>query len=275
MGCELVVVFTAVGSCGGLRWGVMSANTTGPFPPTSLSDGVHDPAGGNHREKHWGGDADFGCAQVVVVPGSPVLIPSLGVGDDESARVLQLVYSVVSQCVAQARRVVIVGSANPRWFTKHTGSFRAWGAREVSDRGQGAQVMSAGNYLPELMARFFLGEAESQVDMVCEHIPQLQAGDCVLVVVDGSAGLTTKAPLSLLPHASACHEWCCSLLAHGAASIRMSEAELADAGVVEPTLWRELCQLSEQVRSARLIHADSSLGVGRYLSVWEVETTAE
>ncbi|WP_255365917.1 hypothetical protein [Corynebacterium sp. NML130628] len=89
-----------------------------------------------------------------------------------------------------------------------------------------------------------------------------------VVVIDGPAGLTVRAPLSLLPSAHHVHEQLQLLLA-GKEHQQIGEGEMMRAGVVEPQLWRELQTL--QPESAMLLDTDDSLGVGRYVAYWEVE----
>ena len=82
-----------------------------------------------------------------------------------------------------------------------------------------------------------------------------------VVVVDGPAGLTPRAPLALVPGALETHEAIVRWLDGG-------EAVLVDTQVLEPELWRELAGLER--KDARLIDADDTLGVGRYVAEWSV-----
>ena len=87
-----------------------------------------------------------------------------------------------------------------------------------------------------------------------------------VVVADGSAGLTERAPLALVPEAQEAHEWCEEVLM-GASASKAGEW-LSQRGVVEPALWEELAGL--QPKKAQLLATDATLGVGRYVAGWEV-----
>ncbi|MGO2573745.1 MAG: hypothetical protein ACTH8I_07015, partial [Corynebacterium casei] len=103
------------------------------------------------------------------------------------------------------------------------------------------------------------------------HIGELNSEALTIIVVDGSAGLTARAPLALLDSAEEINQWCQEVLSGNNAQVgteAISEHKLVDAGVVEPQLWQELAAV--QPRKAELIDVDVTLGVGRYVAAWEV-----
>lgn len=153
--------------------------------------------------------------------------------------------------------VEIVRPCNASERTELAGSFAAWGAPQVQ--------VGAGNYLPELVARYALAPYEPEVREVREHIGVPEPDVLTVVVVDGSAGLTARAPLALIESAPELHRALQQFVAGERSQLPEGMEQL---GVLEPGLWRELASLDAR---RQLLHADDSLGVGRYVGLWEVE----
>ncbi|WP_342319899.1 hypothetical protein [Corynebacterium mayonis] len=188
---------------------------------------------------------------VVIMPGAPALVAELAPAHGPAEKLRQAVRSA-----AQGWQVVeIVGSRDPRWLTSHEGSFAAWGAPQVRVGG--------GSYLPELVARYVLG-AVHVLDSRA-HIGSLNPDALTVVVADGPAGLSPRAPLAFIDEAFAAHRDIQSFLAGGDLHNPQS---LAAAGVVEPELWAELARLNPS--KAEVLAVDNSLGVGAYVAAWEV-----
>nr|VDG63451.1 Uncharacterised protein [Streptococcus thermophilus] len=184
---------------------------------------------------------------LLVVPGSPALVAELSPRDAAGRAIVAKARELTA---GDTRAIEIVGSRDPRWRTEHTGSFRAWGA-DVHVGG--------GNYLPELIARYiFPGRT---IVNSREHIQPLNPDALTVVVVDGSAGLTPRAPLALISGAAETHRAMSAFL-DGTGEL---PAELP--GVMEPGLWEELGVLEA---SKSVLVSDDSLGVGRFLAAWEV-----
>lgn len=196
---------------------------------------------------------------LVVMPGSPALVPELSPGDAAGTGLLRALRTLLIDAAAVHRRIELVGSRDQAWYTALAGSLRAWGAPEVN--------VGMGHYLPELVQRYALGEAASQVTDVRGSLGQIDPGVLTLLALDGSAGLDPRAPLADLPAAPAVDQWCRAVLAGQRPAVKSAE-ELCAAGVIEPASWLELAAL--QPRSAELIQADTTLGVGRYLAGWEI-----
>ncbi|MEH0146296.1 hypothetical protein V6D40_01285 [Corynebacterium sp. Q4381] len=186
-------------------------------------------------------------ATVLIMPGSPALVPELAPADEASARLL-----AAAREAARAHRgpVDIVTTLDEASYTAHTGSFHAWGAPHVTVGG--------GNYLGELLARYVAGDREYRETR--EHVEPLDPDALTIVVVDGPAGLTARAPLALQPGAQATHEGLERFIAGGALGG-------LEGGVDKQLLWRELAQLTP--KRAELIASDATLGVGRYVGVWQ------
>ncbi|WP_245802218.1 hypothetical protein [Corynebacterium pacaense] len=203
---------------------------------------------------------------MIFMPGSPALVPDLAPADPAGPGLLAQLRQEIEGAVADAgSTVVIVGSHGEQMRTGDRGSFRAWGAPQVN--------VGRGNHLPELLARFALGP---YADRVCGFVPTLasisdgaDSPAVVIAVVDGSTGLSERAPSALLPGAAEVDTWCRDLLAGKRVGSRSAE-DLKVAGIREPALWVEAQRLQPQVTAARLVAADVSLGVGRYVAVWQL-----
>lgn len=204
-------------------------------------------------------------APVIVMPGSPSLVPQLVPLDVMGAEML----TALRQCVAdvmvkyQPAGIDIVGSQDARWYTARTGDFGAWGAPEVKVGG--------GNHLAELVARFMLQGVEAAQGLSITSrgtLGTLNPDALTVVCLDGSAGLNVRAPLTLLEQGPWAHQWCTEMAA-GRQPAAPAADRLREAGVIEPDLWLELAGIAP--RTAQLLAADDSLGVGRYAALWEVE----
>ena len=182
-----------------------------------------------------------------IVPGSPAL--ALSPSDAASQRLLQAVRALAE--TAGGRAIDIVCSQDERWYTAHTGSFAAWGGPEITVR--------AGNHLGELVARFALGDPE--VREVRGEIGTPDPDVVTVVVLDGPAGLTPRAPLALVDGAPEYHRRLCGWLDGG-------QPEVVDKQLLEPALWHELAAL--RPHKATLLDHDDTLGVGRYVAEWSV-----
>lgn len=191
---------------------------------------------------------------VLIMSGSPSQVAPLAPGDQEAAQLRQRTRGL-AQRLAQGRAVELVSSQDRRWHTRHTGSFRAWGAPLTT--------VGAGNHLAELVHRYVTG---LRVDSAREGIGKINPQALTVVVVDGSAGMTARAPLALIDSAGDVDKWCRALLS-GQPS-RYDRQALVAGGIVEPDVWLELADM--EPAHADLWHADTTTGVGRYLATWEV-----
>lgn len=200
------------------------------------------------------GGVNKASASLLVVPGSPALVRELAPSDEPSQRLLQTVREISSNL---PNTMEIVCSHDRKWATAQPGSFGAWGAPDV--------CVGDGHVLGELVARYCLPGKNVQASR--DSLMPISSSALTVVVVDGPAGLTPRAPLSLLPNAHRVHEQLQLLLA-GKEHQPIGEAEMLEAGVIEPRLWCELQTL--QPESAGLLDTDDSLGVGRYVAYWEV-----
>lgn len=192
-------------------------------------------------------------SDLLIVPGSPALIRELSLIDAPST----LLAHTIRECAHNldhtrpAAPVDIVCPLGEDDYTDHTGSLRAWGAPHVTVGG--------GNHLGELVVRYLLGERDYRPAR--EHLEPLDPEALTVVVVDGPAGLTDRAPLALQPGARETHEGLERFIGGDAALPPL------EGGVLKPGLWCELAQL--RPTRAELLASDDSLGVGRYVGVWQ------
>lgn len=202
---------------------------------------------------------------LLFMPGSPALVRELAPRDESAAAIVSLLRKLIDEAAPTA--IDIVGARDEHLRTAHVGSFAAWG-KDVK--------VAAGEYLPELLAYYVLGKRWTP--LVGDSRARIDAprGEALtLVVLDGSAGLTPRAPLSLLPGAEEVHEFCRSLIA-GEAADQLPEEELErwlrEGGVVDPAPWLEVAVLSRRADlRRRCLVSEAPLGVGRYVGVWEEE----
>lgn len=202
---------------------------------------------------------------LIFLPSSPALVPELGRGDRASAELLAAAREVISATCAQENcdAISVVGSRSAATFTAHTGSFRAWGAPEVT--------VGAGNYLAELVARFVVRDMDVRIEVAEIHRPK--AGELQLCLLDGPAGLSEKAPLSLVTGAARRHDWCQRLLSGDEVAWPDSSAALLADAIVEPDTWWQLRCL--RPTRGQLHCVQDAHGVGRYLAQWWFEEGGE
>jgi len=205
---------------------------------------------------------EYTMNNVVFLPGSPALVTELSPSDEPSQRLLNSATQLLTPLIKQhIGPIHVVFSHDKRWYTAHEGSFRAWGAPQVN--------VAKGHFLGELVARYILQAAGVSAESITEcraNIGRIDPLALTVVVLDGSAGLTQRAPLALLDSAESAHQWCSQVL-QGHAS-PMHAHKLIDAGVIEPELWLELAQLAPE--EAQLVDSDATLGVGRFIAAWKV-----
>lgn len=199
---------------------------------------------------------------LVVMPAGPALVRELAPADSAGEQLLAAVRQLIDTArhTAPERPIHLVGSRDRRWATTLTGSLAAWGAPQVQ--------VGEGNHLPELVQRYALGGHAPHVTQSRDTLGEVNPQALTLVALDGSAGLTARAPLALLDAAPAADTWCRRVLAGHPPPDGTDAASLTAAGVLEPDLWLELAAL--RPRRARLVAADTTLGVGRYVAGWEI-----
>lgn len=196
------------------------------------------------------------CA-FLVIPSSPALVHELAPAHQPSHELITTIRRAVNSI--RPERIELVVHEDSRYRTEIDGSFAAWGAPHVT--------VSAGHQLGELVARYALGEHEHLITEVRQEVDTLAAGVLTVVVADGSAGLTDRAPLALVSGAIEADAWCRRLVA-GDCDGSVDAAWLSDRGVMDPVPW---CQLAEIVGKRELqgdlLAHDTTLGVGRYVGL--------
>ncbi|MDU0477888.1 hypothetical protein QVA66_01390 [Staphylococcus chromogenes] len=196
--------------------------------------------------------------RVLIVPSSPALVSELAPADQSSRQLKQA-------AVAQLRtlgdyphlRLAVLGQRTDHTRTQRTGSFAAWGAPSIS----GLQ----GEYLCDLLASYLLRCAG--INLSCAPVNSMDHNaDVLIVVVDGPAGLSDRAPLALIPSAGERMQWCRSVLL-GQTSVPASEAELQADGLIQPEIWQQLHGVTPN--RPRILTESMEHGVGRIVARWE------
>lgn len=196
---------------------------------------------------------------IIVIPGSLTLIPELGGGDSAAAQLrADIASALVQGGLSVHHAVTVVGSQDKRWRTGLVGSFRAWGA-DVT--------VSGGHWAAELVARYFLDAAAVPVEGGVAKLGEVTT-DAAVLVADGSAGMTPRAPLGLVPEAEQADAALQRLLLAG--TPLPGETWLHARGVIEPGMWVELAAQPGKWKR-QLLAAEHSTGVGRYIAVWTKE----
>lgn len=225
--------------------------------------------------------ADCGTARILVLPGSPALFsPLSGEAAADNAQMLAAIDELLRAHLTALTKpkageptadVHIVSSQGSRWYTAHRGSLRAWGvtAHVAAD----ALPAGQGHHLGEIIARLLLeraGVEPSRITEVRGDIGQPSPDVVTVVVLDGSAGLDARAPLSLLPTGPAVHDWCRRVL-QGAQPETLADASwLTAGGIVEPALWLELAALSGAGVQGQIGCEQIVGGVARFAAALEI-----
>src|SRR5690625_3100805 len=141
---------------------------------------------------------EYTMNNVVFLPGSPALVTELSPSDEPSQRLLNSATQLLTPLIKQHNGPIhVVFSQDKRWYTAHDGSFRAWGAPQVN--------VAKGHFLGELVARYILQAAGAPAESVTEcraNIGRIDPLALTVAVLDGSAGLTQRAPLRSEEHTS-------------------------------------------------------------------------
>ncbi|WP_048589002.1 hypothetical protein [Corynebacterium pseudotuberculosis] len=210
---------------------------------------------------------------VLIIPSSPALVAELSLEDAPSRALCECARYIIESLSPTS--IDIVGTCDTNFRTNLEGSLKAWGAPQVH--------VGKGFYLPELLARYvaqpFIAEhPRVEVTGIRPRLGEPRGGALTIVVVDGSAGLTGKAPLALIDGGEEIHQLMEKLLAWGPQVMRddATKAKFTalltkeGGGVVHPDLWHELSGL--EIKESFLALSDSSLGVGRFVAVWQGDT---
>ena len=204
-------------------------------------------------------------AKLLIVPGAPLLVADLAGSDADAADLREQTIAVVRDFAA-GDVVDVVIQDDERWHTEHEGSFKAWG----SDL-----TVGYGKTLPELVARYLVRAGGSEVGEVHTDLPDVAEHDRkLLVVAEGTAALTDRAPMSF-DQTAVDFEQCLTAIAGGSvADSHRGAADLASAGVEEweavglftGPLWMQLA--AELPAAKELLLHHTGFGVGYFIARW-------
>lgn len=219
--------------------------------------------------------------ELVIMPGAPLMVPELAGGDEAAAMLRGAVAGTLRGVLDRAAQAgagapLIVRRPDDRLATGRTGTLAAWGA-DVR--------VGAGNHLPELLARWALRAAGAPERVVAgaEAVAVLpdpwEHDGPLLVVADGPAALTDRAPLTLLDGAQEVDDACAEIAggrraAEGEALLaELGPAALDRVGLYCAGLWQDLARFAEEIGGDRdttfeVVHRDCSHGVGYHVARW-------
>ena len=201
--------------------------------------------------------------RLLLIPGAPLLVPELSGADPAAARLRAACVAAAGAVLADGPRPLIVRRPDDRFATTHTGSFRAWGA-DVDVAG--------GNHLPELVARWVIGAAgrdAGDVDLAAQLPDPFDFRDVtvdgeprpIVVVAEGPAALTARAPLTLL--------------AEGSDPFGdVGPSACGEVGLGTVGVWQDLAAFGAALRmdardfTAHATYRDASHGVGYHVAEW-------
>ncbi|WP_295627081.1 hypothetical protein [uncultured Corynebacterium sp.] len=215
--------------------------------------------------------------RLLIIPGAPLLVPELSGADADAAALRAAVLAAASRVLGASSadaRPLIVRSPDDSRATAHVGSFRAWGA-DVTVGG--------GVHLPELVARWAIAQCGRDPERVevSARLPEPFAGDGdapIIVVADGPAALTARAPLTLLPEAEPIDEACADIAAGrfdaGAPFAGVDSAKGVAVGLADAEIWRDLAGFGAAVANeagsftAEASYRGAPHGVGYHVAEW-------
>lgn len=222
--------------------------------------------------------------RLLLIPGAPLLVPELSGADPAAARLRAACVAAAGAVLADGPRPLIVRRPDDRFATTHTGSFRAWGA-DVDVAG--------GNHLPELVARWVIGAAgrdAGDVDLAAQLPDPFDFRDVtvdgeprpIVVVAEGPAALTARAPLTLLDGAQRIDDICAAIAAGDDAALAegsdpfgdVGPSACAEVGLGTVGVWQDLAAFGAALRmdardfTAHATYRDASHGVGYHVAEW-------
>ena len=209
--------------------------------------------------------------RLVVCPGSPLLATGDATGDvPEVAAVRAAAASAVARLVADVpARVVVLAEAGPTHPSSAGGTLRPWGV-DVS-AGGADDVLGLG----QTIGAWLLDRAgHDGPRLYTSDATQLRPDDAILVVADGTATRTERAPGHLDERAAAFDEALARALDAGDAdALARTDLTLAE------TLWcrgaATLAAVGAAVRgrisTSALIAHDAPLGVAWFVAEWTLD----
>ena len=220
---------------------------------------------------------------VVLIPGAPVLVPELsGAAAVDSARQVEQLCELVRDASRGCSRVVVVG-ADPRQRT--VGGVRSsllrWGADVSVGRPQDPPAPP--DEVPDaaLIAWWLLDRIESDLPRTflgvhgeSDSSPEAAEDDLVVVVADGPASLTPRAPVPEDPRGVALDAALTDWLRDGGALPDPGAAVAADVGWWSRPAWLTLTGLVGRRRAVQTL-SWAPFGVGYHGARWAAMTAED
>jgi hypothetical protein len=218
-------------------------------------------------------------AAVAFCPGPPLLLPAVGVGADAALLSLRAACAaaVTSLLAAGPELVVVLGAGEAQVLDERAGgTFASWGV----DFRVGAPAAAPRLSLPLAVGAWLLDQAGwrgrrrylavASAELALDLEPT-SAPWGLLVVADGSATRTEKAPGSLHPEAAAFDASVASGLASGDAKALAAIDAKVGAGVLAggvPAWHATAALIAGATYDAQLLADMAPYGVGYFVALW-------
>jgi hypothetical protein len=204
--------------------------------------------------------------RLAFLPTTPLLFPQVATGAAQELQALRDASQAAARWACDGASSVAVLTPLPRPPAQlPTWSLTGYGITI----GEGPEVP-----LEVAVARWLLGERVPQV--LTPGDPRLTAHDAVLVMGDGSAARSEKAPLHFDPHAAACDETAVTALRRGDAralgALDLSVCE--QVGATGPAVWASAAREVSQVETSSVDALADPYGVLYVVARWSVRWAA-
>ena len=212
-------------------------------------------------------------AVVAFCPSPPLLVPAVGVGPDEALDALRArCHEAVSALLkVQPGVVVVLGASGSAADENASGSFAPWGV----DLRVGGPSQHPTLSLPHAVGAWLLDEAGWQGRrqyVVPGGTPSAESAEDVwalLVIADGSATRTPKAPGSFDPDGERFDETVVAALTSGDPSALAALEAPQSVHAQGVPAWHEAARLTAGTTYETVLLADvAPFGVGYFVAVW-------
>ena len=213
---------------------------------------------------------------VVLIPGAPVLVPELsGAAAADSARQVEHACELIREASRERTRVVVVGTDEQlRAGDGMRSSLIRWGANVGVGRPQdplaGPDTVSDA----ALIAWWLLDQSGSHLPRTFSGVhgesptpPEAEEGDLVVVVADGPASLTPRAPVPEDPRGVALNAALADWLRTGGDLPDPGQNVAEDIGWWSRPAWRALAGLVGHHRAVEPV-SWAPFGVGYHAARW-------
>jgi len=225
-------------------------------------------------------EVDSVITAVAFVPSTPMMIPVVAAGAaDELGEMRQIAITTVADVIAGANNVVIVaGGASTRLIDSGVGTMRGFGVPLDLHLGDGGNTAiglagTIGLWLVEQagwQGPVAVLEVAGQVGAESQRVAQEPGATALVVVGDGSAARTEKAPGYLHPDAEAFDSELEAALVAADLAALTADSNRADAVMASGVdAWRAAANaVADTAIQAQVNYAEAPHGVGYFIASW-------